>query len=388
MIKIKVDGSVVSVQETVALYCGSQDVYTCSFTFDTGWERFSKSAVFRVNGETITRLLDENGECVLPWELLVRSNIGQDIEVGMYGVSADAEILTSVWDSIGLVREGSELGNDAREPSAGVYEQVMANVQRVDEKVDNYNTEVQTQVQRAESAAAVALGSAESATESAVTAERSAATADSAKEAVLNAIDNLPVGSTLVINDLTTGGTAAALSAEMGRKLNADKLSNSNDTMTGSLARTRTISNLEYKSVDQIADVSSVPSACLDFYEGGTWYSRLGLSKTGLKVKLNGGSYYDILHTGNKPTGTYVGTGDATTQIIDTKGIGKGVLIYGGSMCAIVAPNGCIGWYTANNGAVATVPNTEVSYANGKLTISTTSNLVNYSGLTYAYQVF
>lgn len=387
MIKIKVDGSVVSVQETQALYCGSQDVYTCSFTFDTGWERFSKSAVFRVNGKTVTILIDENGECVLPWELLVRSNIGQEIEVGMYGVSADAEILTSVWDSLGAVREGSELGNDAREPSAGVYEQVMANVQRVDEKVDNYNTEVQAQVQRAESAAAVALGSAESATESAVIAENSAATADSAKEAVLNAIDNLPVGSTLVINDLTTGGTAAALSAEMGRKLNADKLSNSNDTMTGSLARTRTMNNLEYKSVDQIANVSSVPSACLDFYEGDTWYSRLGLSKTDLKVKLNGGSYYDILHTGNKPSGSYKGTGDATTQVIDTKGTGKGIFIYGGGLGAIVAPNGAVCWITGN-GTVTTLSNTEVAFANGVLTIATASNYVNNATITYTYQVF
>lgn len=36
---------------------------------------------------------------------------------------------------------------------------------------------------------------------------------------IRNALNGLPAGSTLVINDLTTGGTAAALSAEMGKAL-------------------------------------------------------------------------------------------------------------------------------------------------------------------------
>ena len=153
MIEIKVNGSVVSVQETVPLYSGSADIHVCHFTFDTGWDRFSKSAVFRVGGRAVTAVVDEKDCCTLPWELLTRANIGLQIEVGVYGVSAAAEVLTTVWDSLGTVRDGSEIGNDAREPSAGVYEQVMADIQRVDEKVVSYNEQAQTQVQRAESAA-------------------------------------------------------------------------------------------------------------------------------------------------------------------------------------------------------------------------------------------
>lgn len=219
MIKIKVDGSVVSVQETDALYCGSQDVYTCNFDFDTSWERFSKSAVFRADGKTISVLLDEENRCDLPWELLVRGNIGEEIKVGVYGISAESEILTSVWDSLGMVREGSELGNDAREPSAGVYEQVMANLMRVDDKIGNYNEEVRSLVQRAESAAAQTTEGIGVAKESAEIASVEAQAAERAYSAVRDALDNLPQGGTLVINDLTTGGTAAALSAEMGKVL-------------------------------------------------------------------------------------------------------------------------------------------------------------------------
>lgn len=220
MIKIHVNGSVVSVQETEALYSGSQNAHTCSFVFDTFWEMFMKSAVFRVNGRAITAVIGEDNTCVLPWELLVRDNIGYGIEVGVYGVSADEEILTSVWDSLGTVREGSKLGNDAREPSAGIYEQVVAGVKRVDNKVTSYSAEVQTLVQRAESAAAVSESGIEEAKDSASRATGAAAAAESALQGVRNALDSIPEGGTAVINDLTTGGAAAALSAEMGKVLN------------------------------------------------------------------------------------------------------------------------------------------------------------------------
>lgn len=218
MIEIKVNGSVVSVQETEPLYSGSAEVYRCGFTFDKSWDDFSKSAVFRVGGRSITAVVDEDG-CTLPWELLTRANIGLNIEVGVYGVSAKAEVLTSVWDSIGTVRDGTELGNDAREPSAGVYEQIMASMKRVDDKVKDYAGQVQTKVQRAESAAAIAQENAERAAGSAEAARNASTAIKSDLESVKNALDNLPEGDTLIINDLTTGGAGAALSAEMGKVL-------------------------------------------------------------------------------------------------------------------------------------------------------------------------
>lgn len=219
MIEIKVNGSVVSVQEIEPLYSGSADTHICHFTFDTGWERFGKSAVFRTGGRAVTAVVDEQDCCTLPWELLTRANIGLQIEVGMYGVSAETEVLTTVWDSIGTVRDGSEIGSDAREPSAGVYEQVMAGIRRVDAKVVSYNEQVQTRVQRAESAAVISQAGAEKAAESAAAASGTAALLKTALEGVKDALDNLPEGKTMIVNDLSTGGAAAALSAEMGRML-------------------------------------------------------------------------------------------------------------------------------------------------------------------------
>lgn len=220
MIEINVNGSVVSVQQKEALYCGAQDVYFCRFSFDRSWDKYRKSAVFRAAGKAVTAVIADDGTCLLPWELLVRDSIGLEIEAGVYGVSADGEILTSVWDSIGTVREGSEIGSDAREPSAGVYQQVMATLRDIDGRV----SALLSMTQRVETVGAIASSSAEIAKTSEATAVAAKNDAEEALESVRDALAELPTGSTLVINNLAAGGTAAALSAEMGKKLEQSKM--------------------------------------------------------------------------------------------------------------------------------------------------------------------
>ncbi len=67
--------------------------------------------------------------------------------------------------------------------------------------------------------AAQAARQAAAAKSSADTAEGAKTAAQSALSGVQAALNNLPAGDTLIINDLTTGGTSAALSAEMGKVL-------------------------------------------------------------------------------------------------------------------------------------------------------------------------
>ena len=160
MIEIKVEGRIVSVQETEPLFVGAVDIQQCHFEFDTNWKGFSKTVLFRVGGEIHTKLLDEDDGCILPWELLTRKNIGCKLEVGVYGVSADVKILTSVWDSLGMIREGSRPGSDARNPVDGIYEQIMAKLQRIYEAMGIYDEGIQDFVRRAETAAQLAAESA------------------------------------------------------------------------------------------------------------------------------------------------------------------------------------------------------------------------------------
>lgn len=160
MIEIKVEGQIVSVQETQPLYSGTADVQCCHFTFDKSWNSFSKTAVFRVGAATHTELIEEDDCCTLPWELLTRKHIGRQMEVGVYGVSADTEIMTSVWDSLGMIREGTQPGGDARNPVDGIYEQIMARLQRIYEAMGIYDDGIRALVQRAETAAQMAAESA------------------------------------------------------------------------------------------------------------------------------------------------------------------------------------------------------------------------------------
>ena len=60
---------------------------------------------------------------------------------------------------------------------------------------------------------------ADSASAAAVSANGAKVAAQSALAGVQEALNNLPAGDTLIVNDLTTGGTSAALSAEMGKVL-------------------------------------------------------------------------------------------------------------------------------------------------------------------------
>ena len=97
------------------------------------------------------------------------------------------------------------------------------------------------------------------------------------------------------------------------------------------------------------------------------------------------GAVSDILHTGNKPTGTYTGNGDATERTIATGGIGNCVVITNGShlMC-IVFHKGAICRHASS---LIALTESEVSFENGILTLSTANDVINANGATFYYQV-
>ena len=229
MIEIRVNGQIVSVQETEPLYSGSADIQMCHFTFDKSWDGFGKSALFRVGTETHTKLVDENGCCVLPWELMTHRNASRRIEVGMYGVSADTELVTSVWDSLGIIREGSRPGSDARNPTDGVYEQIMAKVQNIHEEVGIHDKAMRTLVQRAETAEKSAVESATKAASSeseAASSEANAAASEgaagrSAESARLSA-ESASGSASTAVNSANAAATSAQQAAECENQTKED----------------------------------------------------------------------------------------------------------------------------------------------------------------------
>ena len=134
MFEIRVNKNIVSVQETEPLISGSASVYKCRFSFDASWDGFFRSAVFRVGSMVKTIPLDGTDTCELPWELLDKKHIGLPVEVSVYGVKGETEILPTTWDKLGRVRRGSEPGEDAKEFSPSVYDRIVSLVKLYSDK--------------------------------------------------------------------------------------------------------------------------------------------------------------------------------------------------------------------------------------------------------------
>ena len=82
---------------------GSVNVYAARFEFSPDWQGLTRKAVFRGSGQTLTVLLDESGECVIPWEVL--TSHGQPLTAGVFG-TRDETALPTVWANLGTILEG------------------------------------------------------------------------------------------------------------------------------------------------------------------------------------------------------------------------------------------------------------------------------------------
>lgn len=105
-------------------------------------------------------------------------------------------------------------------------------------------------------------------------------------------------------------------------------------------------------------------------------------------ARYDGGVYnsYPIFGENNKPFGSYTGNGSASKRTIDTKGIGRLLLVYkeGSDIAALVTPQGAL---VKNIGEADGTQAGSAFFVNGVFTIATTSAYFNQSGATYYYQV-
>lgn len=91
-----------------------------------------------------------------------------------------------------------------------------------------------------------------------------------------------------------------------------------------------------------------------------------------------------ILHTGNKPSGSYTGNGAATGRDIQTGGIGNVVLVWSNNGFAVITPVGAL----KKTGSTASgLYGDAVMFRNGVLTIASDDVTLNANGVTYTYQV-
>lgn len=158
MFQINARGNIISVQEAEPITSGSVSVYKCHFVFDSAWDGFFKSAVFRVGSMSRTEPLDSEDTCEIPWELLVKKNVGLPVEVSVYGTKDEVEILPTIWDKLGRIRAGSEPGDEVKDPTPSTFD-------RIATLVKSYGEKVSDELEEAKVAADEAKGFAEEAEE-------------------------------------------------------------------------------------------------------------------------------------------------------------------------------------------------------------------------------
>ena len=98
------------------------------------------------------------------------------------------------------------------------------------------------------------------------------------------------------------------------------------------------------------------------------------------------GANNTLLHTGNKPTGTYNGNGDATARQINVGGIG--IVIYLRSAAGadfIVGYHGAFG--VAIDGTPLHFSDDEIYFRGGVINVSSTNNYLNGSGVVNTYNL-
>lgn len=116
---------VVRAKPAAPLTSGSVNVWPVKFEFSEIWEGLERTAVFRAaGGEPKSILLDSEGLCVIPWEVLTAP--GLHVYAGVYGKQGGTIVLPTVWADLGVVAQGAEPGGGTKPPTPDLWEQELA----------------------------------------------------------------------------------------------------------------------------------------------------------------------------------------------------------------------------------------------------------------------
>lgn len=131
------------VRYTELFTSGSAKVYYAEFSFSADWNGFAKIATFRNGSVSKSVAVDETNIFEIPWEVFANSGT---LECGITGTKEDGTTLPTIWATVAPIKQGAEMGDEAKEVTPDIYEQLIS---RLDEGV----TQAQNAAERAEAAA-------------------------------------------------------------------------------------------------------------------------------------------------------------------------------------------------------------------------------------------
>lgn len=103
MFTLYADKNQLAVREKEPVTSGSVNVYTVKFEFSQDWDGLTRKAVFRAGSVSVTVLLDADGLCTVPWEVL--KTPGLSLMAGVFGCGEETALPT-VWARLGLIFRG------------------------------------------------------------------------------------------------------------------------------------------------------------------------------------------------------------------------------------------------------------------------------------------
>lgn len=123
MLILHANKNMLTLRKREPMTSGSVNAYEVRFEFSPDWDGLTRTVVFKAGSESRSILLDESGECVIPWEVLTTPNVA--LRAGVYGTQGGELVLPTVWENLGVIQEGTEPGESSQPPTPGVYEQIV-----------------------------------------------------------------------------------------------------------------------------------------------------------------------------------------------------------------------------------------------------------------------
>lgn len=132
MFELYADKNKLTVTRREMMTSGSVNAYKARFTFSADWNGLDKTVIFRAGDTSKAMLLDENGVCVVPWEVLAAPMLS--VYAGVYGTRGEDIVLPTVWASMGQVLHGTDApdGEGIIPPTPELWEQT---VERLDREI-------------------------------------------------------------------------------------------------------------------------------------------------------------------------------------------------------------------------------------------------------------
>lgn len=268
-----------------AVVADSQGYLGAKFTFTADWNDAEKYVQFK-RGELFYDIkLDENDECVVPWEVLAGKGV---VNVNVYGTNKEGKVNKLITaNSVDVMVEASGL-TDAGEP-IDPTDGILGNSVRIAlQTISNAEAEalkaIDAEVGKAESAAVTAVNAKNSAIASASNAKTSEGNAAESATSAANSASSAAASATNASSSASTAAQKASGAATSEANAKASETAALNAVATRNLKTYTSLAQLGLDSTATVLDIcSALPdNSMFSSYIGSSVYAAMGLPNRGV----------------------------------------------------------------------------------------------------------